>query len=101
MVLTGKTNKASSPISTPQGGQAVGLSGKDGNLIVAERETTKGDIGFVGRVAAVNPGLIHTLTSAGYIPVISSVAIGPTARATMSTPTRSPASWPPLWARPN
>ncbi len=76
MVLTGKTNKAIVSHLSRQGALAVGLSGKDGNLIVAERETTKGDIGFVGRVVAVNPALIHTLTSAGYVPVISSVAIG-------------------------
>jgi len=76
MVLAGKTNKGIVAHLNQQGAQAVGLSGKDGNLIVAERETTKGDIGFVGRVAQINPALIHTLTGAGYIPVISSVAIG-------------------------
>jgi acetylglutamate kinase len=76
MVLAGKTNKNIVAHLNQQGGQAVGLSGKDGNLIVAEKETTKGDIGFVGRVVDINPGLIHTLTAAGYIPVISSVAIG-------------------------
>jgi len=76
MVLAGKTNKNIVAHLNQQGGQAVGLSGKDGSLIVAEKETTKGDIGFVGRVVDINPGLIHTLTAAGYIPVISSVAIG-------------------------
>ncbi|BDI28629.1 acetylglutamate kinase [Capsulimonas corticalis] len=76
MVLTGKTNKNIVAHLNKQGGQAVGLSGKDGNLIVAERETTKGDIGFVGRVVKINPELLHTLSAAGYIPVISSVAIG-------------------------
>ena len=77
MVLTGKTNKNIVAHLNAQGGQAVGLSGKDGNLIQATKETTKGDLGFVGRVAEINPGIIHTLTNAGYIPVISSVAIGP------------------------
>lgn len=76
MVLAGKTNKGIVAHLNQQGAQAVGLSGKDGNLIVAERETTKGDIGFVGRVTQINPALIHTLTGAGYIPVISTVAIG-------------------------
>jgi acetylglutamate kinase len=76
MVLTGKTNKNIVAHLNQQGGRAVGLSGKDGNLIVAEKETTKGDIGFVGRVVKINPELIHTLVQAGYIPVISSVAIG-------------------------
>ena len=77
MVLTGKTNKNIVAHLNAQGGQAVGLSGKDGNLIQATKETTKGDLGFVGRIAEINPGIIHTLTDAGYIPVISSVAIGP------------------------
>ena len=76
MVLTGKTNKGIVAHLNQQGAQAVGLSGKDGNLIIAERETTKGDIGFVGRIVQINPALIHTLTAAGYIPVISTVAIG-------------------------
>jgi acetylglutamate kinase len=58
------------------GATAVGLSGKDGNLIIAEQETSKGDIGYVGKVVQVNPQLIHTLTRDGYVPVISSVAIG-------------------------
>lgn len=76
MVLAGKTNKGIVAHLNQQGAQAVGLSGKDGNLIVAERETTKGDIGFVGRVTQINPALLHTLVAAGYIPVISTVAIG-------------------------
>lgn len=76
MVLAGKTNKGIVAHLNQQGAMAVGLSGKDGNLIVAERETTKGDIGFVGRVTQINPALLHTLASAGYIPVISTVAIG-------------------------
>ena len=76
MVLAGKTNKGIVAHLNQQGAMAVGLSGKDGNLIVAERETTKGDIGFVGRVTQINPALLHTLVGAGYIPVISTVAIG-------------------------
>jgi len=76
MVLAGKTNKGIVAHLNQQGALAVGLSGKDGNLIVAERETTKGDIGFVGRVTQINPALLHTLVAAGYIPVISTVAIG-------------------------
>jgi len=76
MVLAGKTNKGIVALLNQQGALAVGVSGKDGNLIVAERETTKGDIGFVGRVTQINPALLHTLVAAGYIPVISTVAIG-------------------------
>jgi acetylglutamate kinase len=77
MVLTGKTNKNIVAHLNRQGAQAVGLSGKDGNLIRATKETSKGDIGFVGRIAEINPDVIHTLTGGGFIPVVSSVAIGP------------------------
>ena len=76
MVLAGKTNKGIVALLNQQGALAVGVSGKDANLIVAERETTKGDIGFVGRVTQINQALLHTLVAAGYIPVISTVAIG-------------------------
>lgn len=76
MVLAGKTNKSIVAHLNREGGLGVGLSGKDANLLVAARETERGDIGFVGRIAQVNPGIIHTLTRDGYIPVISSVAIG-------------------------
>jgi acetylglutamate kinase len=76
MVLAGKTNKSIVAHLNSEGAQAVGLSGKDANLLVAEKETRRGDIGFVGRITGVNPGIIHTLTRGGYIPVISSVAIG-------------------------
>jgi acetylglutamate kinase len=77
MVLTGKTNKSIVAHLNRQGAQAVGLSGKDGNLIRATKETSKGDLGFVGRIAEINPAVIHTLTGGGFIPVVSSVAIGP------------------------
>lgn len=76
MVLTGKTNKSIVAHLNAEGGQAVGLSGKDASLFVAVKETERGDIGFVGRITTVNPGIIHTLTNAGYIPVVSSVAVG-------------------------
>jgi acetylglutamate kinase len=76
MVLAGKTNKGIVAALNAEGGKAVGLSGKDANLFVAAKETEHGDLGFVGRIAQVNPEIVHTLTMAGYIPVISSVAIG-------------------------
>lgn len=82
MVLTGKTNKNIVALLNAEGGQAngsglaVGLSGKDANLLQAVKETGRGDIGFVGRIHKTNPEILHTLASAGYIPVISSVAIG-------------------------
>ena len=88
MVLTGKTNQSIVALLNAEGGQnngagtanrpglGVGLSGKDANLLQAVRETGRGDIGFVGRVHKVNPAILETLTGAGYIPVVSSVAIG-------------------------
>ncbi len=76
MVLAGKTNKGIVSIINTHGGQAVGLSGKDANLIVAERRGGEVDLGLVGEVKTINPGILETLGREGYIPVISSVAIG-------------------------
>lgn len=77
MVLAGKTNKGIVSIINNLGGQAVGLSGKDANLIVAEKAASEVDLGFVGEVAKINPQILSDLLEHGYIPVISSVAIGP------------------------
>jgi acetylglutamate kinase len=78
MVLAGKTNKGIVSIINRHGGKAVGLSGKDANLIVAEKKLSGGvDIGFVGKVTQINPEILQVLGQNGYIPVISSVAIGP------------------------
>ena len=77
MVLAGKTNKGIVSIINMLGGQAIGLSGKDANLIEAEKAHGEVDLGFVGNVRKINPEILRTLASEGYIPVISSVAIGP------------------------
>lgn len=77
MVLAGKTNKGIVSIINNLGGKAVGLSGKDANLIVAEKAEASVDLGFVGEVAKINPGILNDLLEHGYIPVVSSVAIGP------------------------
>jgi acetylglutamate kinase len=77
MVLAGKANKGIVSLINRSGGKAVGLSGKDGNLILARRRVSEGvDLGFVGDVTSINPELIHVLTENDYIPVISSVAVG-------------------------
>lgn len=77
MVLAGKTNKGIVSILNRQGGSAVGLSGKDGNLLVARKKMPGGkDIGFVGDVTEINTGIIESLIKADYIPVICSVAGG-------------------------
>src|ERR1041385_475463 len=77
MVLTGKTNKGIVALLNRQGAKAVGLSGKDANMIVAcKMESEQGDLGYVGEVAQVNVEILNLLSAQGYIPVVSSVAIG-------------------------
>ncbi len=77
MALTGKTNKGIVSRLNQQGAKAVGLSGKDANLIVARKmESESGDLGFVGEITQINADLLTLLVDQGYIPVISSVAIG-------------------------
>ncbi len=73
MVLVGRVNKNLVSLINQAGGSAVGLCGKDGNLITA-RPVGKEGIGFVGEVTSVDPRLIRSLVDNGYIPVISSVA---------------------------
>src|ERR1044071_6924281 len=77
MVLAGKTNKAIVSLLNKQGARAVGLSGKDANLIVARKlESPNGDLGFVGEITKIDAAILHLLADQGYIPVICSVAIG-------------------------
>lgn len=77
MVLAGKTNKGIVSIINNLGGMAVGLSGKDANLIVAEKATSAVDLGFVGEVTKINAQVLIDLLEHDYIPVVCSVAIGP------------------------
>src|SRR5947199_3086664 len=78
MVLAGKTNQGIVSLLNKQGAKAVGLSGKDANLIMAYKMASEaGDLGFVGEVAQVNSGILTLLGEQGYVPVVSSVAIGP------------------------
>lgn len=87
MVLGGKVNKSIVAQINQQGVKAVGLSGKDGGLIQAEKmkivfqedETKPPEIidpGMVGKVTRVHPALIKTLTQDGFIPVIAPVGVG-------------------------
>ncbi len=82
MVLVGKINKEIVGLINLHGGRAVGLSGKDGNLIRARKRlhrTANGelaDIGFVGEVEAVDPEAIRLLEDHGFIPVIAPVGVG-------------------------
>ena len=73
MVLVGRVNKEIVSLINQAGGSAVGLCGKDGNLIKARPEGREG-IGFVGEVNSVDIRLLESLVSGGYIPVVSSVA---------------------------
>jgi len=82
MVLVGRINKEIVALINHHGGRAVGLSGKDANLIRARRRlhrTAEGeavDLGLVGEVEAVNPEPIRLLEEHGFIPVIAPVGVG-------------------------
>ncbi len=87
MVLVGKVNKQIVSLINQQGGKAVGLSGKDGGLLLAEKmrlrkasSSEKGqeeiDIGMVGEVKAVRPEVIQALEKEGFIPVIAPIGVG-------------------------
>ena len=78
MVLVGKVNKEIVNYINLAGGKAVGLSGKDGNLFVAEKiyhdvNGQKMDIGQVGTIKQVNPLIIETLDKEKFIPVIAPI----------------------------
>jgi acetylglutamate kinase len=73
MVLVGRVNKEIVALINQAGGSAVGLCGKDGNLITARPQGEEG-IGFVGEVSSVDIKILETLVNNGYIPVVSSVA---------------------------
>ena len=76
MVLSGKTNKGIVQDINAFGGNAIGLSGKDGHLLRVTRYQPNGaDIGFVGEVSHVNPQVIRDLVSAGYLPVIAPIGV--------------------------
>jgi len=72
MVL-GRINKGLVALINQHGAKAVGLSGKDGGLITAEKCKSDVDLGFVGDVSEIDPQIIHVLDKEGFIPVISSI----------------------------
>lgn len=85
MVLVGKVNKEIVNLINLNGGKAVGLSGKDGFLLRAEKfqlVISKKDappeiidVGKVGRVVEVNTALIYSLQEKGFIPIIAPVGV--------------------------
>ncbi len=84
MVLAGQVNKEIVELINSAGGKAVGLTGQDGGLIRArkmmvarqENPDEKIDIGQVGEIESVDPSIIQTLTSSGFIPVIAPIGSG-------------------------
>ena len=88
MVLSGKINKQIVTAINGAGGVAIGLSGKDGDLIQARklRRTKRDeesniekvlDLGFVGEPARINPKVLLQLAESGMIPVIAPIGVGP------------------------
>lgn len=76
-VLTGKINKDIVSRLIAEGGRAVGLSGIDAGLMKAIRTTKNGqDLGYVGEVVDVDTSILTTLLVGGFIPVVSTVALG-------------------------
>ena len=86
MVLGGKVNKEIVALINRHGGQAVGLSGKDGHLLLAgkmnlTKDAADGgapeiiDLGMVGFVRKVNPQIITVLDANGYIPVVAPIGV--------------------------
>jgi acetylglutamate kinase len=87
MVLTGSINKQIVTGINAAGGRAVGISGKDGNLVVARKlERTKldpatlqpksVDLGFVGEPEAVNAEVLRTIINSALIPVVAPIGVG-------------------------
>ncbi len=86
MVLVGKINKELVAHINSFGGRAVGLSGTDADLFIAEKKPGKirasdgsidlVDIGYVGEIIQVNPDIVDTVINEGYIPVVAPVGVG-------------------------
>lgn len=77
-VLAGKVNKDLVSLIDRNGGKAIGLCGIDGGLLKAKRIKSRrgADIGYVGEVVEVNDSIIEHCLNGGYIPVISTLALG-------------------------
>jgi acetylglutamate kinase len=86
MVLAGRVNSQIVGLLGAQGGRAIGLSGRDDSMLLAERlgpqqqpgqstDAPKVDLGRVGRITRVKPDLIENLVASGLIPVIAPIAI--------------------------
>jgi len=80
MVLVGRVNKEIVALINQAGGSAIGLCGKDANLIKARPQNDVG-IGFVGDVSSIDASVLESLVKSGYIPIVSSVAADETGQA--------------------
>ncbi len=87
MVLGGLINKEIVSLINRHGGRAIGLSGKDGNLIKAKKKVVKKlspetgtpeiiDLGLVGEVEKINPAILLSIEKDGFIPVIAPIGVG-------------------------
>lgn len=86
MVLGGLINKEIVALINNHGGKAIGLSGKDGGFIKARKKLLKKsftsgkeeviDIGLVGEVEMIDPGILNSLEKDGFIPVIAPIGVG-------------------------
>jgi len=87
MVLGGLINKQIVSLINSHGGLAIGLSGKDGNLIKAKRKVIKKlspetgvpeiiDLGLVGEVEKINPKILNAMDESGFVPVIAPISAG-------------------------
>jgi acetylglutamate kinase len=73
-VLAGKISGEIVAGLNRHGARAVGLSGKDGELVVARKRTASEDLGLVGDVVGVHPEVIEALEARGFVPVVAPTA---------------------------
>jgi acetylglutamate kinase len=79
MVLNGRVNTEIVGLINTFGGRAIGLSGKDANLLRARKlagKPGKPDLGFVGEITAVDPEVLEMFFERAYMPVVSPVGMG-------------------------
>lgn len=73
MVLSGLINKNIVSNIAREGGRAVGISGRDGGLILAKKMSGGVDLGHVGEIVKIQPDILHTLDKDDFIPVVSPI----------------------------
>ena len=74
MVLSGSVNKRIVSAINKQGGKAIGLSGKDANLMVCEEDNP--ELGFVGNPSKINPEILNSFLESDFIPVVAPIGSG-------------------------